>query len=65
MHEQDATQDLQDAQKRLDEINQWFEKNPFWRLTDHHKDWEQGHAREMEQLELTRKLREIEGGEAP
>ena len=64
MHEKDATQDLQDAQQRLDEINQWFKQNPYWRLTDDHRDFKQGHAREMEQLELTRKLREIEGGEA-
>ena len=50
--------------ERLDEINQWFDKNPYWRLTDDHRDFKQGHAREMEQLELTEKLREIEGGEA-
>ena len=64
MHEKDATQDLQDAQQRLDEINQWFKQNPYWRLTDDHRDFKQGHAREMEQLKLTEKLREIEGGEA-
>jgi hypothetical protein len=29
MHEKDATQDLQDAQQRLDEINQWFEQEPI------------------------------------
>jgi len=51
--------------ERLDEINQWFDKNPYWRLTDDHNDYQKGHAREMEQLELTKKLREIEGGEAP
>ena len=50
--------------ERLDEINQWFDKNPYWRLTDDHNDYKKGHAREMEQLELTEKLREIEGGGA-
>ena len=50
--------------ERLDVINQWFDKNPYWRLTDDHRDFKRGHAFEMEQLELTRKLREIEGGEA-
>jgi hypothetical protein len=50
--------------ERLDEINQWFDKNPYWRLTDDHRDFKRGHAFEMEQLELTEKLREIEGGEA-
>ena len=50
--------------ERLDEINQWFAKNPYWRLTDDHRDFKRGHPFEMEQLELTEKLREIEGGEA-
>ena len=50
--------------ERLDEINQWFDKNSYWRLTDDHREFKQGHALEMEQLELTKKLREIEGGEA-
>ena len=50
--------------ERLDEINQWFDKNPFWSRTDDHREFKQGHALEMEQLELTKKLREIEGGEA-
>ncbi len=49
--------------ERLDVINQWFAKNPYWRLTDDHRDFKRGHAFEMEQLELTEKLREIEGGE--
>ena len=64
MHEQDATQDLQDAQQRLDEINQWFEQNPFWRLTDDHRDWKQGHAREMEQLKLESLIKKLSSGEA-
>ena len=64
MHEQDATQDLQDAQQRLDEINQWFEQNPFWRLTDDHRDWKQGHAREMEQLKLESLIEKLSSGEA-
>ena len=50
--------------ERLDVINQWFDKNSYWRLTDDHREFKQGHALEMEQLELTGKLREIEGGEA-
>ena len=50
--------------ERLDEINQWFDKNSYWRLTDDHREFKQGHALEMEQLELTGKLREIESGEA-
>jgi hypothetical protein len=49
--------------ERLDEINQWFEQNPYWRLTDDHNDFKQGHAREIKQLELTRKLRRIEKDE--
>lgn len=64
MHEHDATQDLQDAQQRLDEINQWFEQNPFWRLTDDHRDWKQGHAREMEQLKLESLIKKLSSGEA-
>ena len=64
MHEHDATQDLQDAQKRLDEINQWFEQNPFWRLTDDHRDWKQGHSREMEQLKLESLIKKLSSGEA-
>ena len=64
MHEQDATQDLQDAQQRLDEIKQWFEQNPYWRLTDDHRDWKQGHAREMEQLKLESLIEKLSSGEA-
>lgn len=64
MHEQDATQDLQDAQQRLDEINQWFAKNPFWRLTDDHNDYKQGHAREMEQIKLEALIKKLSSGEA-
>jgi len=64
MHEQDATQDLQEAQQRLDEINQWFEQNPYWRLTDDHRDFKQGHAREMEQLKLESLIKKLSGGEA-
>ena len=65
MHEQDATQNLQDAQQRLDEINQWFDKNPYWRLTDDHRDWKQGHAREMEQIKLEALIKKLSSGEAP
>ena len=64
MHEKDATQDLQDAQQRLDEINQWFEQNPYWRLTDDHRDWKQGHALEMEQLNLNALIKKLNGGKA-
>jgi hypothetical protein len=63
MHEQDATQDLQDAQQRLDEINQWFAKNPYWRLTDDHRDFKQGHAREMEQIKLEALIKKLSSGE--
>ena len=63
MHEQDATQDLQDAQQRLDEINQWFDKNPYWRLTDDHRDFKQGHAREMEQIMLEALIKKLSSGE--
>jgi hypothetical protein len=59
-----ATAARMEILERLDEINQWFDKNPYWRLTDDHRDFKRGHAFEMEQLELTEKLREIEGGEA-
>ena len=59
-----ATAARMEILERLDEINQWFDKNPYWRLTDDHRDFKRGHAREMEQLELTENLREIEGGEA-
>lgn len=64
MHEQDATQDLQDAQQRLDEINQWFKQNPYWRLTDDHRDFKQGHAREMEQINLNALIKKLSSGEA-
>ena len=64
MHEQDATQDLQGAQQRLDEINQWFEQNPFWRLTDDHNDYKKGHAREMEQIKLESLIKKLSSGEA-
>jgi hypothetical protein len=64
MHEHDATQDLQDAQQRLDEINQWFDKNPYWRLTDDHRDFKQGHAREMEQIKLEALIKKLSSEEA-
>ena len=53
---------LLEAHERLAEINKWFGSNPYWRLTDDHREFKQGHALEMEQLELTGKLREIESG---
>ena len=58
-----ATAARMEILERLDEINQWFEQNPYWRLTDDHNDFKQGHAREIKQLELTRKLRRIEKDE--
>ena len=49
---------------RLDEINQWFDKEPYWLMEDDHRVFKKGHALEMEKLELTEKLREIDSGEA-
>jgi len=50
--------------ERLDEINKWFDKEPYWFMADDHREFKKGHALEKEKLELTEKLREIEGGEA-
>ena len=50
--------------ERLDEINQWFDKNPYWRLTDDHNDYKKGHAREMEQLKLEALIKKLNSGEA-
>lgn len=59
-----ATAARMEILERLAEIDKWFEKNPYWRLTDDHNDYKRGHAFEMEQIKLTKKLREIEGEEA-
>ena len=50
--------------ERLDEINQWFKQNPYWRLTDDHRDFKQGHAREMEQINLNALIKKLSSGEA-
>ena len=50
--------------ERLEDINQWYEKEPYWFMADDHRIFKKGHALEKEKLELTEKLREIEGGEA-
>jgi hypothetical protein len=36
-----ATAARMEILERLDEINQWFDKNPYWRLTDDHRDFKQ------------------------
>ena len=55
---------LLEAHERLAEINKWFGSNPYWRLTDDHRDFKQGHAREMEQIELEALIKKLNSGEA-
>ena len=50
--------------ERLEEINQWCEKEPYWFMAVDRRIFKKGYALEKEKLELTEKLREIEGGEA-
>ena len=50
--------------ERLDVINQWFDKNSYWRLTDDHREFKQGHALEMEQIELEALIKKLSSGEA-
>ena len=50
--------------ERLDEINQWFDKNPYWRLTDDHRDFKRGHAFEIQQINLNALIKKLSSGEA-